>query len=211
MMAQVKKVICKGKTSWKVDYRDPQGKRVQKRFSKKSEAEEFLAKVVLSIKEEKYDSLFTRKEELKEVPKTFDELAQQYAEACQFEKSFHSFKARIIPILRGEFGERQIDHISSLDIEKFRNRRRAGISLRRRQRSAARVNRELAVLKHMFNKAVIWKFLAASLFADFNRDHRIMFKEENERLRYLTEEECERLLAECREPVHSVVKLALNT
>jgi integrase len=211
MMAQVKKVICKGKSSWKVDYRDPQGKRVQKRFPKKAEAEEFLAQIVISIKEDKYDSLFARKEEIKEIPTAFDELAQRYAEACQFEKSFPTFKARIIPILRGEFGDRPIDRISSLDIETFRNRRRAGISRHGRQRSAARVNRELAVLKHMFNKAVIWKFLKDSPFADFNKDHRIMFREENERLRYLTAEESERLLVECPEHLRPIVKLALNT
>ena len=36
----------------------------------------------------------------------FDELADKYAESCQFDKIFKSFKAYIIPILQAGFGGR---------------------------------------------------------------------------------------------------------
>lgn len=207
-MAKIKKVITNGKTAWNVDYRTPEGRRVQKRFPKRAEAEDYLAKVRVAIKEEKYGDLFEKKPESRMI---FDELADKYAEACQFDKSFKSFKAYIIPILRAEFGGRTLKDISSLDVESFRNKRRAGISKRGTQRSAARVNRELAVLKHMMNRAVRWGYWEVSPFAKFTKDDPIMFRGENKRLRYLTSEECERLLAECSMNLRPIVTLALNT
>ena len=89
-MAKIKKVITNGKTAWNVDYRTPEGRRVQKRFPKRAEAEDYLAKVRVAIKEEKYGDLFEKKPESRMI---FDELADKYAEACQFDKSFKSFKA----------------------------------------------------------------------------------------------------------------------
>ena len=94
-MAKIKKVITNGKTAWNVDYRTPEGRRVQKRFPKRAEAEDYLAKVRVATKEEKYGDLFEKKPESRMI---FDELADKYAEACQFDKSFKSFKAKIIPI-----------------------------------------------------------------------------------------------------------------
>jgi hypothetical protein len=60
-MAIVRKVTTKDGISWKVDYYDPQGRRIKKRFKKKAEAEAYLAKVVTSIKEEKYEDIFEKK------------------------------------------------------------------------------------------------------------------------------------------------------
>jgi hypothetical protein len=152
-MANLRKVTTKEGTSWKVDYYDPQGRRIKKRFKKKAEAEAYLAKVVTSIKEEKYEAIFEKKQE---TPITFHELADQYIETSRFQKSYASFKAQIIRVLRQAFGEKLLAKISYLDLEIFRNRRKGEISKRGTPRSAARVNRELAVLNYMLNKAVEW-------------------------------------------------------
>jgi hypothetical protein len=88
-MANLRKVTTKEGTSWKVDYYDPQGRRFKKRFKKRADAEAYLAKVVTSIKEEKYEDIFEKK---KEALVTFDEMADKYTESCQFQKSFASFK-----------------------------------------------------------------------------------------------------------------------
>lgn len=207
-MAKIKKLVSKtGGVSWNVDYRNPQGKRVQKRFLKKAEAEEYLARVLVALKEGKYGTIFEKK--LPQIP--FHELADRYAEVCRFDRSYPTFKGRIIPVLRGAFGDRLLSQITSLDVENYRNERRGGISRRGTVRSAARVNRELAVLKNMLNKAVRWGFLESSPFAKFSKDDPIMFKEEGGRLRYLTEDECEALLAECASYLRPIVKMAVNT
>jgi integrase len=161
----------------------------------------------VALKEGKYGIIFEKK-----IPQiTFNELADKYAEICRFEKSYPTFKGRIIPVLRGAFGDRLLSQISSLDVENYRNARRAGISRRGTVRSAARVNRELAVLKNSLNKAVRWGFLDSSPFAKFSKDDPIMFKEEGGRLRYLTEAECEALLTQCSSHLRPIVKFALNT
>ncbi len=152
-MATVRKVTTQEGTSWKVDYYDPQGRRIKKRFKKKAEAEAYLAKVVTSIKEEKYEGIFEKK---KEALVTFDELADKYLESCRFQKSFESFKCKIIPTLRASLGDRQLSQISYLDLETYRNNRKLGVVRTGNHRSDARVNREMAVLKHMLNKAVKW-------------------------------------------------------
>jgi integrase len=202
-MATVRKVATKEGTSWKIDYYDPQGRRIKKRFKKKSEAEAYLAKVVTSIKEEKYEEIFEKK---KEALVTFDELADKYMESCQFQKSFASFKCLIIPILRQAFGDKLLPKISYFDLETFRNKRRAGISKRGTRRSDARVNRELAVLKHMLNKAVEWGMLEAS---PFKKGKTLMLKENNERLRFLSEEEIETLLPHCLPHLRPIVETSL--
>jgi integrase len=205
VMAKVKKIVNKGKVSWNVDYRTPEGQRVQKRFDYRKDADDYLAKITVAIKEDTYETLFERR---KEAPLTFDELAAKYTEICQFDKSFPEFKRYIIPILRQGFGEKLLPQITALDLESFRNERRAGISRRGTVRSAARVNRELAVLKHIFNKAVKWGLLDKS---PFSRGDKLLFKEENHRLRYLMKEECEALLAQCSDHLRPIVKMALNT
>lgn len=204
-MATFRKVINKnGTVSWRVDYYDPQGRRFKKRFKKRTDADPYLAKVVTSIKEEKYEAIFEKKQE---TPITFNELADQYVETSRFQKSYASFKARIIPVLRQAFGEKLLSKISYLDLEIFRNRRKGEISKRGTPRSAARVNRELAVLKHMLNKAMEWGMLEAP----FKRGKSLMFKENIDRLRFLIEEEIEPLLSACLPHLRPIVETALLT
>jgi hypothetical protein len=120
-MAIVRKVTTEQGISWKVDYYDPQGRRIKKRFKKKAEAEAYLAKVVTSIKEEKYEDIFEKK---KGSQLTFDELADHYVEIYRQQKSFHNFKKQIVQTLREAFGPRRLSQITYLDLEKHRNARK---------------------------------------------------------------------------------------
>jgi integrase len=204
-MANLRKLVTQQGTSWKVDYYDPQGRRIKKRFKKKAEAEAYLAKVVTSIKEEKYEDIFEKK---KGIQITFDELSIKYIESCRFQKSFESFKCKIIPTLRASFGDRQLSHISYLDLETYRNNRKLGVVRTGNHRSDARVNREMAVLKHMLNKAVEWGMLEVS---PFKRGKSLMFRENNWRLRFLTEEEIDPLLESCASYLRPIVETSLLT
>ena len=119
-MATVRKVTTEQGISWKVDYYDPQGHRIKKRFKKKTEA--YLAKVVTSIKEEKYEDIFVKK---KGGQITFDELADYYLEIYRQQRSFHNFKKQIVQTLSEAFGPKRLSQITYLDLEKHRNTRKA--------------------------------------------------------------------------------------
>jgi len=204
-MATFKKIATKEGIAWMVDYYDPQGRRIKKRFKKKAEAEAYLAKVVTSIKEEKYEDIFEKK---KAATVTFDELANHYEEIYRQQRSFYNFKKEIIQTLRAAFGPRHLSRITYLDLEKHRNIRKATPTWRREPRSDARVNRELSVLKHMLNKAVEWGMLEIS---PFKRGGRLMFKENNLSLRFLSEAEIEALLDACPPHLKVIVETALLT
>jgi site-specific recombinase XerD len=70
----------------------------------------------------------------------------------------------------------------------------------------ATVNRELACLKCMFNKAIQWGKL------DGNPMKRVkLFKENNQRIRYLEIEEIKKLLSVTTGNINVIVTMALNT
>jgi len=69
-----------------------------------------------------------------------------------------------------------------------------------------RANRELAVLKSLFNRCRAWR-----LFEGENPVTSVkMLKEPRQRLRFLEPEEEDRLLAECAEPLRTIVLLGTN-
>ena len=53
-MATVKRKLNKKGAVWRVDYYDPEGKRIRKDFSLKKDAEAYLAKVMVAKKEGRY-------------------------------------------------------------------------------------------------------------------------------------------------------------
>ena len=76
-MANIKKKVNKGGTVWRVDYYDPDGRRVRKDFPLKKDAEAYLGKVTAAKKEGRYHDVFDVKQETQI---TFNELADRYVE-----------------------------------------------------------------------------------------------------------------------------------
>lgn len=71
----------------------------------------------------------------------------------------------------------------------------------------ASVNRKLACLKSIFNKAIAWgKFTGPNPVKQVK-----LFKENNQRLRFLEKEEIVRLLTNCNPHLRGIVIVALNT
>ena len=84
--------------------------------------------------------------------------------------------------LKPFFSQKALSKIGSFDVERYKKKRREESA------SAATVNRELAVLSHMFSMGVEWGWLT-------HRPAKIKrFKEENGRIVYLTVEQCIRVL-----------------
>jgi integrase len=201
----VRKEIRKKGVVYVVDYYDPDGKRQRRTFKKAKKAQAFDAKVQ-SLKEEgRYADVFETK---KESTTTFDELADHYIANFQNQKSFNSWKRQILRVLREKFGLCKVSEITYLDLETFRNQRKATETSAGRTRSEARVNRELAVLKHMLNKAVEWGMLEVN---PFKRGAKLMYKEDHGRLRFLTYEEADTLLDHCLPHLRPIVETALMT
>ena len=101
--------------------------------------------------------------------------------------------------LAESFSGTRLSAISPFLVEKHKQARiQAG--------ARVRANRELAVLKSLFNRCRAWKI--------FDGDNPVvsvkMLKEPRQRLRFLEREEEARLLAECPEPLHTLILIGTN-
>lgn len=99
------------------------------------------------------------------------------------------------------FGDLDLSAISTRQIEQYKKYRLDNGGVK-----PATINREIACLSNMFNKAVEWGYLAQSPVKGVK-----MFKEPPGRLRYLQPEEITALLNECSTHLRSIVLTALNT
>jgi len=186
-MAIRKRVNQQG-VSWQVDYRDPEGKRIMKCFPKKADAEAYLGKVTVAKREERYHDVSDVK---RETQVTFNELAEKYVENFRTQRAFQSSKRYLLAVVQEHFGGRRLSQITYLDLETYRNKRKATLANGSKPRADASVNREMALIGHMLGKAVKWGWLESS---PFKKGKRLMFKENNQRLRFLTESEVAALL-----------------
>jgi integrase len=210
-MATITKKVNKKGTVWRIDYYDPRGKRVRKDLPLRKEAEAYLGKVLAAKKEGRYYDVFNIK---KETRITFDELAGKYVENYQAQKGFSRMKQYVVAELRETFGKHYLSEITYLDLETYRNRRRSTPTWAGKPRADATVNREVATLRHMLNKAVEWGMLENN---PFSKGSKLGLKENNHRLRFLTEEEVGALLKACSDlstyspHLRPLVETALNT
>src|SRR5665647_3209954 len=190
-MATIRKRTNRKGTVWQIDYYDPQGKRIMKCFPLKKDAEAYLGKVQAAKKEGRYHDVFDVK---REIQVTLNDLAARYVENYRDQKCFSRLKYYLVDEYRAAFGGWRLSEISYLDLETYRNRRKATPTRAGKPRTDSTVNREISTLRHMLNKAVEWGMLENN---PFNKGSRLMFKENNHRLRFLTESEIEALLKAC--------------
>ncbi|MDP3181276.1 MAG: site-specific integrase [Desulfobaccales bacterium] len=203
-MSKIYKREGKNKTTWQIYFYTPEGKLKGKTFDRKKQAEEYLAKVKVAKKENRYHDVFNVK---KESQTTFDELLGVYVENFKPQKSYPT-KVFVIRELREAFGDRKLGKITYLDMETYRNRRKATPLKSGKLRAEASVNYEMAVFAHILSKAVEWGLLETS---PFKKGKRLMFKVDNGRTRFLTEDEIEALLKECPRHLKPIVETALHT
>ncbi len=135
----------------------------------------------------------------KEQKIAFEVFSDEYLELhSKLKKSYYT-DCKIVGLLKKCFGGKCLHEITSLDVEKFKSQRAKEVC-------PATVNRALAVLKSMFNRAIAWGK------AETNPCKAVkMFKENNQRLRFLEKEEIEKLLLHCQHHLRPIVIVALNT
>src|SRR5260370_41389811 len=106
-------------------------------------------------------------------------------------------------------GNKALDEISPILIEKYKRDRRATKTVRGTLRAPSTVNRELELLSKTFSLAID---LGLAIHNPCKKVKR--FREDNERNRYLSDEEEARLLTALtgpREPLRPLVGLAIHT
>jgi integrase len=139
----------------------------------------------------------------------FQDLAQWYLTLpeVQAKRSFGRDKWSLKKLLPF-FGERLLKDIPPAMVEAYRQKRLAEPSGRSPQQMTkpATVNREIALLKTIFNKAI------KNGKADCNPPQGVkQLKENNERDRVLTQDEYDNLLTHCPGHLKPIVKLAFHT
>lgn len=191
--------------SYQIDYVDPAGKRVRVSFKKRKDAEAELGKRVSLIAEGRYLDV------KKESKYTFDELLDKYIENFEHQPSYQSWKRCVIPRFRETFGSCLLSKISYYDLENYRNKLMNTALTNGNVRTVGTSNKEIGCLRHIFSKAVEWEMLERN---PFNRGKSLLFKENNKRLRFLTEDEIDSLLDEldkCPRVLKWLVICALHT
>lgn len=156
---------------------------------------------------------------------TFHRLAQEYEKARLFApimkdgmrvaglKSYKLEKARLIT-LSEHFGQQRMRFITHADLEKFKIKRLETPTAQGGKRAIASVNRELALLRNVFNFARRQGWIMRN---PFEQGEPILSKaQENQRDRVLSREEEKRLLTVCtgnvyRDLLRAILICALDT
>lgn len=142
-----------------------------------------------------------------DIKTTFRDLSEWYLTLTKVkDKRSYSRDMRSIGKLNEFFGDYLLKDILPATVEDYIHKRQNEPSYRGHLTKPATINRELACMKTIFNKAI-----------DNNKAQRspfrrgMMLKENNARKRKLTMEEFPRLIAECPGYIEPVVKLAFYT
>jgi integrase len=186
--------------NWYIDFRF-KGQRIRESIGpSRKDAEKIIAKNKTEVVENKY--LDIRKEP---DPIKFHDLAKEYLKWAKTNKKASTY-SRDISIMRGldkEFEGKNIQDVTSWLIEKWKSKRSEKFK-------PGSVNREPALLKHIFSKALEWKRIKENPAQKVKR-----LKGETKRVRYLMPDEIQTLLSHCegllRYLLRPMVTLALHT
>jgi integrase len=188
--------IYKRGGAWYVNFKTAEGKRVRESIGpSKKIAERVLSLRMTQVLENRY---FPASKALGRMP--FNEFAQMYID-------------RVVPLLKSVRTERNrvASWVNLLGTPPLGQITRAEIEVWRRDRMAtckpATVNRDLSRLRRMLNIAVEWDLLEESPMEGMK-----FLRENNARTRYLSIEECQRLIASCIAPyIRAIVTVALHS
>jgi integrase len=132
---------------------------------------------------------------------TLAQFGQQYMDYAKANKRSWLRDEQIMTHLNRSLGATQLGNIGALQIERYK------LDRLNQSASPATVNREVALLKHMFNMAEHWQ-----LFFGRNPVRGVKFLEEdNLQIRSLSEADEENLLQCCSPYLQDLVTFAINT
>jgi integrase len=168
----------------------------------RTQAEEFIEKVRRDAREERLALPKGRK-----IALSFREVGERYLHKLEEEggKDITAKRRRLDQHLVPYFGDMPLSKISSFDVERYKKQRLQEVALpggekqkpkdetKFKTTSRGTINRELAVLSHLFNKAIEWGWIT-SRPAKIRR-----FQEEQGRITYLTIEQIKLLIESAKQ------------
>jgi len=186
--------IYKRGGKWWIDYYDRDRERVQESSQSSRCAD---AEALLTLRK----SEILRGVYKRPVKIPFGEFGERYMEHAKANKRSWLRDEQMLKHLKKFFGtERQLAEIAAADIEGYKLHRKAAVS-------GSTVNRELALLKRMFNLAIDW-----DLFLGANPVRKVkFFREFNIGLRVVSQTEEEKLLRNAAPYIQDIIRFALNT
>ena len=187
--------IYKRGNSWCVGF-TVNGRRVRETVGpNKKIAERVLSLRMTQVLENRY---FPPNRQLGRMP--FKDFAQMYLEReGPLLKSIRTERNRVLAWAR-EFGSRPLGLITRAEMETWRRKKMTTCR-------PATINRDLSRLRRMFSLAVEWELLEESPMAGIR-----FLRENNARTRYLSLQECQRLIASCMAPhIRAMVSVALHS
>ena len=175
------------------------GKRYRERVgTNKKEAAEYLGKKLKEIRDGKF-------REAPEAPVLFDDLADDYEKQAKGKKSYVN-ERYYIDTLREHFAGKILQELTVLDIERFQTQRKESPTRAKKTRSGATVNREMACLRVMMNRAVRWEMITKHPASKVKA-----FKESEGRNCFLSVDEAGRLLEAASRHLKPILVCALET
>ncbi len=146
---------------------------------------------------------------------TLGQLKEEYEKVEKGKPYFEKSRKYYLKILQDFFEkDKKLYQITPLDIEKFKTKRKDTKTQHGKERSDISVNRELQTFRRILNKAVEWGWLEKNPFERFKRPDgksSLFYQENNDRIRYLTEDEIKRLLNVSPPHLRNIIKAAIFT
>ena len=213
-MASFQKREKNGKPSYTAKIRLKGHKPVFKTFDRLTDARDWVAKTETEIKEGLYKNIIESQRH------TFSDLVERFKrDVLPRKPKIGKEYARQLDWWRNHLGDLTLNNVGSARISELRDQLangtvKWGINIKEKEtdkRSHATVNRYLAALSSAFGIAVKeWQWMDENPMRKVSK-----LKEPRGRVRYLTDEERERLLAACKDSVnphlYMAVVLALST
>lgn len=170
------------------------GRRYREKVGTETMAKKALAKITVAKVENRY---FDIKRESKI---TFRQIAQQffetYSQPCKKSARGDGYSIRR---LNTHFGDTRLGNVTKLSIEEYKLKRKVQVS-------GPTVNRDLALIKTIFNKAIEWGK------ATHNPVKKVkFFPEHDPRMRFLEKGEVDALLRNCSQWLRPIVIVGLHT
>lgn len=98
--------------------------------------------------------------------------------------------------------------IRTYELESYRNILRGKVTKSGKLCKDSSVNREMSCIRHMFTEGAEWEMIDRS---PFDKGKSLMLKENNQRLRFLTDNEIKSLVDACPPYLRYIVQCALHT
>jgi len=134
---------------------------------------------------------------------SFEELAEKYTAWMTGRHKSADSKAYRIKQMKSRFGSLPLKHFNTMLVEQYQT------DLTTKGLKPGSVNKNISLLKAMFNKAVEWEMVEEDTLKRVRKVK--LSKESNKRLRFLTVKESQALISVCDDHLRPIVITALHT